>query len=220
MTPRERWLAILNGGKLDRIPTDYWATAEFHAKLVGAVGCDGEALHRKVGIDVPHKLGPRSLREHHPDDPSADIWGIRYRNINYGTGEYAERVFHPLANMTSAREVDSYRWPSPDDFDYSAITDELGKDDGYRIVQAGAYEPLLLYMCMRGMELGYEDMIDSPTIVEAGLRHIFDFCYEHNRRIWTAGGGKIDMGIVAEDLGGQQGPLISLEMYRRFLRPL
>ena len=38
MTPRERWLAILKGGQTDRIPTDYWATPEFHATLVKAVG--------------------------------------------------------------------------------------------------------------------------------------------------------------------------------------
>jgi alpha-D-ribose 1-methylphosphonate 5-triphosphate synthase subunit PhnG len=28
MTPRQRWLAILNRQSVDRIPTDYWATAE------------------------------------------------------------------------------------------------------------------------------------------------------------------------------------------------
>jgi hypothetical protein len=33
MTPKERWLAVLNGEKPDRLPLDYWATPEATANL-------------------------------------------------------------------------------------------------------------------------------------------------------------------------------------------
>ncbi len=33
MTPRERWLAILDGRQPDRIPTDLWCTAEVIPRL-------------------------------------------------------------------------------------------------------------------------------------------------------------------------------------------
>ncbi|MFN3982222.1 MAG: ABC transporter substrate-binding protein, partial [Caldilinea sp.] len=50
--------------------------------------------------------------------------------------------------------------------------------------------------------------------------HIFDFYYEHNRRTLAAAGrGNVDLFYLAEDLGSQGGPLMSLETYRRFLRP-
>ena len=33
MTPRERWLAVLQRRKPDRVPMDYWSTPEFEEKL-------------------------------------------------------------------------------------------------------------------------------------------------------------------------------------------
>ncbi len=39
MTPKERWLAVLSRQKPDRLPTDYWATDEAHAKLLKHTGC-------------------------------------------------------------------------------------------------------------------------------------------------------------------------------------
>ena len=218
MTPRERWLALFNRRSVDRVPTDYWKTPEFDAKLVAAVGCEGEAMFRKVGIDALRSPSPRQLNRHHPDDPQADIWGIRYRQISYGTGEYGEVDHHPLAHCESAADVDRFRWPDPTAYDSSVVTEALAKDDGYRAIRLGHYEPFLLYGSMRGMEQAYEDLIVNPEIAEAALTHLFDFFYEHNRLLWEAGRGKIDVMYLAEDLGGQHGPLFSLETYRRFLR--
>ena len=56
-------------------------------------------------------------------------------------------------------------------------------------------------------------------MADAILGHIFDFHIEHHRRIFAAAGGRIDTTWVAEDLGAQTGPLMSLKMYRRFLLP-
>jgi uroporphyrinogen decarboxylase len=218
MTPRERWLAILSGRETDRIPTDYWTTGKFNAKLVATVGCDGDQLFRKVGIDRPQFIEPRAVQRHHPDDKAADIWGVRFQNIEYGAGSYNEAASHPLANMTNVSEINAYRWPSPDYFDCSHIPDQIASGNQYRIVKGGTYEPFLLYCSLRGMEQAYEDLIADPEIADAILSHIFDFFYEQNRRIWEASQGKIDFLYLAEDLGGQHGPLFSLEMYRRFLR--
>jgi len=38
MTPRERWLAVLNRQRPDRVPTDYWATAETTVRLIRYLG--------------------------------------------------------------------------------------------------------------------------------------------------------------------------------------
>jgi uroporphyrinogen decarboxylase len=219
MTPRQRWLAILGGREPDRLPTDYWCTSEFHIKLVRAVGCEGEALYRKLEIDRPRHFAAPALRHHHEDDPKADLWGIRRTCISYGAGEYEEVDHHPFGNAASPADVHAFRWPSPDDFDYSALTTALNDDDGYRLIRCGTYEPFLLYCAIRGMERAYEDLILSPEIADAILGNIFDFYYEHNRRMWQAGGGKIDLFYLAEDLGGQHGPLISVDVYRRFLLP-
>lgn len=221
MTPRERWIALFEGRQPDRLPTDYWATREFHRKLKQHLRIeDDETLWQTLGIDRPCFVGPKQIRNfHHPDDPRANIWGVRETAVSYGTGEYQETDFHPLENAESADEIHDFKWPSPDDWDYSVVKDAIARNAGYRLVQGGSYEPFLLWCAMRGMEQAFEDMILEPEITEAGLSHIFEFHLEFNRRIWEAGEGGIDMMYLAEDLGAQTGPLMSLDCYRHFLRP-
>lgn len=155
----------------------------------------------------------------HPDDPQADEWGLRKARVDYGADAYDETTHHPLAHVTSVSEVHAFRWPSPDNYDYSTVTTGIAQNNRYRLVRAGVYELFLLYCSLRGMEQAFEDLLVNPDIADAILGHVFDFYYEHNRRIWEAGRGQIDIMYLAEDLGGQTGPLFSLEIYRRFLLP-
>jgi len=220
MTSRERWLALFNRQAVDRVPTDIWATPEVFDRLFRELGCaNKEELCRKLHIDAPADVWPPCKIKHHPDDPQAGIWGVRTTVINYGTGEYGEASYAPLAACETVEDVHRFKWPSPDWFDYSAVTEMVRKLDGTRIVRGSGYEPFLLYCSMRGMEQAYEDLLVNPEIAHAALTHIFDFYYEHNRRSWEAAGGKVDYMYLAEDLGGQSSPLFSLETYRTFLRP-
>jgi uroporphyrinogen decarboxylase len=220
MTPRQRWLALLAHETPDRIPTDYQATGEVTARLLRELNCpDVETLYRRLHIDARRFVAARPLRDHHPDDPHADQWGVRYRSVDYGAGVYEEPEHCPLAHVTSVAEVHAYRWPDPDDFDYQAISRQLDADDGFRPIHCGCYEPFLLYGYLRGLELAFEDLVLRPELAEAILGHLFDFHHEHLRRSFAAAGGRIDLTWVAEDLGSQTGPLIGLDTYRRFLLP-
>ena len=219
MTPRERWLALLTGKMPDRIPTDYQATAEVTARLRRDLNCaDDEALYRKLHIDARRFVEFAWNRP--PElDPRADLWGIVYRSISYGSGSYLEPELHPLAQADSVAQVHVHRWPSCDEFDYTPITRAIEQDDGFRPIHAAQYEPFLLYGYMRGLQTALEDLALRPEVAEAALGQIFDFYHEHHRHIFEAGHGRIDLTYVAEDLGSQTGPLMSLAMYRRFLLP-
>jgi uroporphyrinogen decarboxylase len=220
MTPRQRWLALLDNQPVDRIPTDYQATPEVTSRLLADLGCaDEDALWRRLAIDKRRLIEPRWRRAHHPQDPQADMWGIRYRKADYGAGTYDEPCFHPLEKAATVDDIHSLGWPDPDDFDYSEITRAVDECDGYWPIHSGCYEPFLLYGYMRGLQLAFEDLALRPELAEAILSRIFDFHYEHHRRIFEAGRGRIDLTWVAEDLGAQTGPLISLATYRRFLLP-
>ena len=220
MTPRQRWLAVMNRQTPDRVPTDFWSTPEVYDRLVKELGCpNDEALWQKLQIDRPRWFGPVCKLKNHPNDPQAGLWGTRGQRIDYGTGSYGETTYGPLATARDVADIHKFRWPSPDDFDYSGIAPAIKADDGFRPRNGGTYEPFLLYCQMRGMEQAFEDLLLNPEIAEAGLGHIFDFHYEHNRRIFEAGGGQIDFFYLAEDLGGQTSPLMSLPLYRRFLLP-
>jgi uroporphyrinogen decarboxylase len=220
MTPRQRWLALLSHRPADRIPTDYQATAEVTARLLKELNCrDEDQLWNRLQVDTRKFVAPRPLRSDHPDDPQADLWGVRYRRADYASGAYDEPCFHPLAHVTSPADVHAFRWPDPDDFDYTAVTEAVAADDGFRPIHAGQYEPFLLYGYLRGLEQAFVDLAANPAVADAILGHIFDFYYEHHRRVFAAGGGAVDLTWVAEDLGSQTGPLMSLATYRRFLLP-
>jgi len=225
MTPRNRWLALLANKPPDRIPTDYQATDEVTSRLMKELDCaDEEALWRKLHVDCRKFVEPRWRRPEDEREPDGDPWGVRYRYVDYGTGTYAEPVFHPLADVDTVEQVHAHRWPGPDEFDYAPITRALEADDGYRPIHAGCYEPFLLYGYLRGLQLAFEDLALRPELADAILGHIFDFYHEHHRRIFesgktASGGSRIDLTYVAEDLGSQTGPLMSLPMYRRFLLP-
>ena len=220
MNSRERWLALFNGQKPDRIVTDYWATGEFSKKIQTALNVpETEQLWQRLGIDRPVGVGPTWKHKHHPDDPEANEWGIRFANVDYGTGSYPEAVHFPLAKCETAADIHAFHWPSPDDFDYSTIPNQIKANPHQRIISCGTYEPFLLYCWMRGIEQAFEDLLANPEVAEAGLGHIFDVHFEKLRRSWQAGGGQIDMMYLAEDLGSQTGPLFSLDTYRRFFLP-
>jgi uroporphyrinogen decarboxylase len=219
MTSRERWLALFERRPTDRLACDYWGTPEFHAKLRAKTGTDSDdALWQKLSIDRPRTIGP-VYRPSRPPPAGVDMWGVRRQVVAHGTGSYSEAVDPPLAGVDSVQQIHEYPWPSPDDMDYSVIESALDCDDRSRIVMCGWYEPFLLYCAMRGMERAFEDLLLNPDIADAALQHIFDYKVEECRRSWVAGNGRIDMMYLAEDLGGQTGPLFSLQCYREFLLP-
>ena len=219
MTPKERWHAILRGETPDRLPTDYWTTPEFHEKLKRALGCnEDEAVYERLGIDRPYVVAPRLKLAHHPDDPAADLWGVRMQRVDHGSGAYDEVVCSPLASAETPADIDRFRWPEPDDFDYTTVERAVAEDPGRRVIQGGWFEPFLMYARMRGMEQAYEDLLLWPEVAERMFERLFDICFEYNRRIFEAGGGRIELFLMAEDLGSQNGPLFSVETYRRFFR--
>jgi uroporphyrinogen decarboxylase len=220
MTPRQRWLALLHREPVDRIPTDYQGTREVTDRLLRDLNCATEDdLWRKLHVDKRKYVESQWKLAQHPDDPEADLWGVRYQLVDYGTGVYQEPAYCPLAEAETVADVDAHRWPDPHDFDYDMISRTLDADDGYYPIHSCCYEPFLLYGYLRGLERSFEDLALRPELADAILGHIFDFYFEHQRRCFEAGRGRIDLTWVAEDLGSQTGPLLSLEMYRRYFLP-
>jgi len=220
MTSRERWLAILDRERPDRVPTDYWATGEVTQRLVKDLRCASEdELFAKLHVDRPAGLWAPDKVHHHPDDPEADVWGVRHREVKYETGSYWEVVNHPLAGAKTPEDIHAFKWPRPDDRDYDSVREQVKKLPADRIVQAGGYEPFLQYCAMRGMEQAYVDLLSEPEIADAIFTHLFNYHYAINQRVFEIGKGRIDLTFIAEDLGSQTGLLMGLREIRRFILP-
>ncbi|MEZ4664764.1 MAG: uroporphyrinogen decarboxylase family protein [Caldilineaceae bacterium] len=218
MTPKERWLAVLNRTQPDRLPMDYWGTVEMTRKLRKHLGCATmwqmfERLHiDRVFTVRPAYVGPRLKRNH-------DMYGMRYRWISYGEGAYRECVSHPLAGLDTIAEIEAnYTWPTADWFDYAGIPAQVKAKQKYPI-QGGGSEPFLIYKNLRGMEQAYMDLAVNPELVHHCLDKLFDFCYENTRRIYKQIPGQVTLSYIAEDFGGQQSLLFSPAMIRAFFIP-
>jgi uroporphyrinogen decarboxylase len=58
----------------------------------------------------------------------------------------------------------------------------------------------------------------NPDIVECIRDHVVNYFLEYNPKVFEAGSDEIDMFMMGDDMGGQRGPLISVEMWRKYFR--
>ncbi|MFH1706382.1 MAG: uroporphyrinogen decarboxylase family protein [Planctomycetota bacterium] len=221
MTSRERWQAVLRRAIPDRIPTDFWSTGEVITRLKQDLGCgDDDAVFKKLHIDRIRGIGPRHTGARDGYKPE-NIWQLKYQKARYEGGEYAEVIDPPPAHMTTAAEIKAFRWPRADWYDYANLKADADKLIGQGWpVTCGYYEPFHIYANMHGQEQAYMDLAIAPEIIDTALGFIADFWFEQLRRsIEAVGPGKVDVTYVAEDLGSQSAPLMSMEHFRTFLKP-
>jgi len=215
MTPRERWLAVLNRELPDRVPMDFWGTPETTQALLEFLGCTDiwemyEALHIDgVCVVGPEYVGPK-LKSNH------DVYGCGYKDVDYGTGTYQECVYHPLADFQSVQEIEEfYSWPTPDWLNYSVIPNQIEGKEHYPI-RGGGSEPFYRYTYLRGHTQAYRDLIKNPDIAHYCLEKLFDFHYEDTKRIYGQIPGKVTFSYISEDLGAQAGLLFSPQIIVEF----
>ena len=245
MTPRERWLAVFTRQKPDRVPMDYWATPEFSAKLIRHLGLSSKSERELAeGLNVPaadNLLKPTQgyaawremLKQLHIDwvmsvapryvgpklAENTDVFGCRYRDADYGTGLYAECVYHPLAQFSSVEEIErQYIWPDPDWWGYAEIPQQLVGNEMYPI-RGGGSEPFLIYKDLRGQQQAFMDLVEHPDVVHYCLDKLFGLAYENTRRIYEQIPGQVMLSYVAEDMGGQNNLMFSVKHIHEFLLP-
>jgi len=218
MSPRERWLAVLTRQQPDRVPMDYWTTDEAHKKLLRHLGITTEAeLIRQLHIDRPFTVSPQYVGPQ--IQANSDVFGITYRDVDYGTGQYREVVVNPLAEFGSVKEIEAnYNWPDPDWWDYGSIAQQIVGWDDYPI-RGGGSEPFLTYKSLRGQELAFMDLVINPDMVHYCLDKLFELAYQNTVRIYEAIPDKVMITYVAEDMGSQEGLLFSPGQINEFLIP-
>jgi len=237
MTPRERVLAAIAHRQGDRIPIDFWAVDDVYARLRSAWSLDDdEAVLDRVGADLRYFNGPAPATAPRPPDAEGvvvDHWGVARRlatvdgtrcdGTPYGW-TYKHLHASPLAGATGVAEIEAHAWPTPALWDYSGVRDacEAIRRRGLAVV-AGADRldrtaQLKPAMYLRGAEQFMADLLDRPDLAECILQHIADYYLRHNRRLFAAADGAIDIFFMGDDMGTQTSTWVSPEMYRRLFR--
>ena len=72
---------------------------------------------------------------------------------------------------------------------------------------------------LRGYDRFLMDLVVNPDFVDALLGRVFEINIAATGRYLEAVGPYIQVFRTADDLATQKGPLMSPEMYRRFIKP-
>jgi uroporphyrinogen decarboxylase len=163
---------------------------------------------------VPRYVGPAL-------PPDTDHWGVRRRAVSYGADAYAEIDHYPLGAAQTVADIAAYDWPVPDCFDYAglpALVQSLQADGEYCLMLANAN----IFECswyMRGFERMFMDLVLAPELAHAIMERVTCFYEAYLHRSLSAVPGDLDLVFTADDIGGQNGLLMSLAMWEEHLKP-
>ena len=225
MTSKERVLTAFAHGIPDRVPIDYLANPGIDARLKRHYGLrpgDDEGLRRALGVDffeiIPQYTGPPL----HPEIPgrNIDIWGIRTRWVEHDSGGYWDYCDFPLKD---ADEETVARWPMPsaDDFDYDSALAECERMKEYCLLigNPGAADMINTAGMIRTMEQTLLDLMSDEPAALLFMDRKNSIQLEVYGRMLEKARGLLDVLWLGEDLGTQRGPMVSLSLFRRHIRP-
>ncbi len=230
MDRRERVLHAVHHEHPDRVPVDYSARSEVNDALMRHLSiADYDALLEYLDVDFRY-IQPIELiyeRERYqgpplrvfPDGIWEDIWGVRRKRVQVATGIYDEVCHSPLADATTVAEVAAHRWPKPDWFDYSDISEQCQRYQGYALV-GGSWGAVFgdAYR-LQGIETFLMNLALRPEVARAIVERVEKFYYAVNERIFDTANGQLDIYYFGNDFGTQQSLLMSPKMFREFFAP-
>jgi len=220
MTGKERVLSAIAREGYDRPPCKYFATPEVTAELRKFLGTpDYEALLRVLGDDTrevnPAYCGPEL--KNLPGHRKEGRWGEIIQEQPDSMGSYGEVVYLPFKTIETVEEAEAIRFPQADWYDYSTIEAQCDANSAYAIItqSPGNMDFINGISRCRGVEKVLFDIADEDPVFITLVRRRFEFFYAQTEQILQKANGKIDIVWCGEDLGNQNGLLISPEAFNK-----
>ncbi len=229
---RDRVVAALSHVEPDRCPWQATFTPEFAERLRAELD-----LSLAPGAHNPHGGGnPCDLEialdqdvlitsvgwansYYQKGDQYVDEWGVGWQSVPYktpyGVGHYTEPRGHPLAD---ADAVARYVPPDPDRSELYTDAERLIAEHKaeYWIVGSTVTTIFETAWALRGLEQLLTDFIEDPELADAVLDIPYRYHLAAAERLARMG---VDMIWLGDDIGHQQGMLISPRHWRRFFKP-
>ncbi|MEI6845493.1 MAG: uroporphyrinogen decarboxylase family protein [Candidatus Firestonebacteria bacterium] len=225
MNSKERVLTAFASRTPDRVPINYGSNGGLETRLIKHFKVkDRDDLLKVLGVDFreawPEYIGPKLHKDLPEKGMKADNWGIRRRWVEHGSGGYWDFCDFPLKNATE-EEVAAWPLPDPDKYNYSLVSEACRRQKEYAVYTGNCTGDIINGNGMlRGME---QTLIDLLTEEPAGMllaKRRTEINSEIIGRTLEAAKGGIDFIWLGEDLGTQLAPMVSLELYRKAIRPL
>jgi uroporphyrinogen decarboxylase len=241
MTSKERVLAALAHTETDRVPLDigginnttmhYTVQAKLRKHLgFPDTGMEIRALNQNVVIPDDRILdyfGADCIsiyfNESRPwkdsgDGTFIDMWGVTQKPNPDGL--YYNMVRHPLENAESDADIDAYTFPELTPYMIEGLRERALKYPDKCLIVEGFREPMFgLPSWLRKNENFYTDIAADEDLCNHLLDRIGEFYLKFVDFIMAEVGDLVDIVKFADDLGAQQGLLLSPTAYRRIVKP-
>jgi uroporphyrinogen decarboxylase len=231
MQPRERFLTTLQRREPDRPPLFATVTPQTARKLSTALDLPyEEPLDSLLSTRISHMhlltetgndaagiaaCAP-SDRPTFTDSQGLIVneWGMRFKTV----GVYNEFAGFPLAAIKDRQELENYNFPDPfasGRFDEARQTVHT-YGEHYAII--GDLECTIFETAwyLVGLEKFLLDLVNDESYVQPLLDRILEINLETGKRLITLGA---DMIWAGDDFGGQEGMIMSPELWRRIFKP-
>lgn len=227
MTPKERFVRTINHQIPDRVPLGFAGAnlvidkklrEHFHLKQE-----DNDGLFEALGVDTRIIDSPYKGQNLFGEVPGCNVhplWGWQMKWTENESGGYWDFAGFPLKDATM-EDVEAWPFPDPDDFEYDDLIRQCEKYKDYCII----YGNPAFAEIMNGagqlftMENIYMNLATDhePTLEFIDRRS--NTMYKIFERVLDVVDDRIDLIWTGEDLGTQRAPMISLDLFRKHIRP-
>ena len=176
--------------------------------------------------EVPAGWQTRSTQDGSEDalDSAGTVIGRRAR-----AGHHFDPVNPPLADVESPADLTGHRdsiarfdWPRFADESIKALAQRAGqlrKNSDRAAVLNFQSHLLAAGQILRGFEDFMADLILNSALADALLAELVDAYCRRADSLFPALDGLVDVILVNDDLGTQQGPMLSPDLYRKRIKP-
>ena len=245
LSHRERVIKALSHQESDRVPFDLGSTANSSIHLLGYqklkayFGVEAEdtiihkmmqtvAVHESIlqALDIDLRYVSYGASDRRPDIPVGedgyqDEWGVVRRKPP--SSLYYDLVKSPLAGSITIQDIVNFPWPDPSDPGYTqGLRQRLldyRKNTDYAIVLRLPSVFVHVTQYLRGFEDWFIDLAADKKLASA----LFDAATEQStamaEEILKVGGDLADVVYTSDDMGFQNGPMVSPELYRELFKP-
>jgi len=245
LSHRERVIKALKREEPDRIPLDLGSTIctsihiTAYQKLKAHFGIEAEdtiinmmmqtvAVHEPIlqALDIDLRLVLPGAPDSRPiipvgEDGYQDEYGVVRRKPPRSL--YYDLVKCPLAGPITIQDIVNFPWPDPTDPGYTRGLREQALYYREKTDYATVLRLPVPFVHTTQFLRGFEDWFTDLAVDKKLAAALFDAAVEHNSalaaELLKAAGDLVDVVAFSDDLGFQNGPIVSPELYRELFKP-
>lgn len=225
MTKRENLLAMLHRQPYEEVPVEFNLCPSLvetlyektgtrnYAEYFGMPWRNVEDIHLSYDPEIYRKYYPQGLKE----GTRIDIWGVAHEPGS-AEAKHMTRMRNPMAYMEELEEIQEYPFPDFRNGDRSHQKGQVEEIHARGLAAVGNMQMTIWETAwyIRGMENLMVDMACEPEMAAWVFDKVTEQAVVRAKAFVEAG---VDILYLGDDIGMQNGPMMSGEMYCEWIKP-